>query len=41
MFKRFLWYAKWQEWPGDPKFITDWNIREFLAYVSSQQVAGY
>src|SRR3989304_9688844 len=33
--KRFLWYAKWQDWPEDSKLITDWNIREFLAYVST------
>ena len=34
MLKRFLWYAEWQGWPEDAKLITEWNIREFLAYVS-------
>jgi len=35
MLKRFLWYAEKQEWPDDTRVITEWHIREFLAYVSS------
>ena len=32
--KRFLWYAAGQGWHEDSSLITEWNIREFLAYVS-------
>jgi site-specific recombinase XerD len=32
---RFFWYAKRQNWPDDARIITEWNIREFLGYVSS------
>jgi len=32
---RFQWYAKRQNWPDDAHLITEWYIREFLAYVSS------
>ena len=35
--KRFLWYSEQQEWPDDPRLITEWNIREFLAYVSENR----
>jgi site-specific recombinase XerD len=34
--KRFLWYTEQQNWPEDAKLITEWNIREFLAYVSGE-----
>jgi site-specific recombinase XerD len=30
--KRFLWYAEHQEWPDDVRLVTEWHIREFLAY---------
>jgi site-specific recombinase XerD len=32
--RRFLWYSDQQDWPDDAKLITEWNIREFLAYLS-------
>lgn len=32
---RFLWYAEQQNWSDDARLITEWYIREFLAYVSS------
>jgi site-specific recombinase XerD len=32
---RFLWYVKRQNWPDDARLITEWYIREFLGYVSS------
>ena len=28
-----MWYAKQQNWPDDVRLITEWNIREFLAYI--------
>jgi len=34
--RRFLWYADQQGWPNDIRLFTEWNIREFLAYVSSE-----
>jgi site-specific recombinase XerD len=34
--RRFLWYAERQEWPEDVRMITEWHIREFLAYVSGE-----
>jgi site-specific recombinase XerD len=34
--RRFLWYADQQEWPDDVRLITEWHIREFLAYVSGE-----
>ena len=35
--KRFIWFADRQNWPTDAKLITEWNIREFLAYVSGEE----
>ena len=35
--KRFLWYSVKQEWSDDIRIITEWNIREFLGYVGSQE----
>ena len=32
---RFLWFAEQQKWPSDARLITEWHIREFLAYVST------
>jgi len=32
---RFLWYAEQQGWPDDTRLITEWYIRDLLAYVSS------
>ena len=32
---RFLWYTEQQNWPDDARLITEWYIRDFLAYVSS------
>ena len=34
--KRFLWYAQRQHWPDDIRFLTEWQIREFLGYVAAQ-----
>jgi len=34
--KRFLWFAEKQEWPDDARLISEWNIREFLTYVSGE-----
>ena len=34
--RRFLWYAKKNEWPNNARLITEWHIREFLAYVSGE-----
>jgi site-specific recombinase XerD len=31
---RFLWYAEQQGWPDDARLITEWYLRDFLAYVS-------
>jgi site-specific recombinase XerD len=30
--RRFMWYAEQQQWPDDVRLITEWHIREFLAY---------
>ncbi len=34
--RRFLWFANQQEWPDDARLITEWHVREFLSYVSSE-----
>ncbi len=34
--RRFLWFAEKQGWPEDVRLINEWNVREFLAYVSEQ-----
>ena len=34
--RRFLWYCERQSWPDDVRLITEWHIREFLAYVASE-----
>ena len=34
--RRFLWYAEQQEWPDDVRLITEWYIREFLAYTGGE-----
>lgn len=34
--KRFLWHTIREDWPDDARFITEWHIREFLAYVSGK-----
>ena len=31
--RRFLWYAKQQQWPDNVCMITEWHIREFLGYI--------
>lgn len=33
---RFLWYVGGEDWPDDARLITEWQIREFLAYVASE-----
>ena len=33
--KRFLWYVEQQNWSDNARLITEWYIREFLGYVSS------
>jgi len=34
--RRFLWYAEHHEWPDDARMITEWHIREFLAYTGGE-----
>ena len=34
--RRFLWYADQQEWPDDVRLITEWYVREFLAYTGGE-----
>lgn len=34
--KRFLWFAEKQKWPEDIRMLTEWDIREFLAYVANE-----
>ncbi len=34
--RRFLWYAEHHEWPDDARLITEWHIREFLAYTGGE-----
>ena len=34
--RRFLWYADQQKWPDDVRLITEWYIREFLAYAGEE-----
>jgi len=34
--RRFLWYANQQEWLDDVRQVTEWHIREFLAYTGGE-----
>jgi len=34
--RRFLWYAEQQEWLDDVRLITEWHIRNFLAYTGGE-----
>jgi len=34
--RRFLWYAGRQGWSDDIRFLTEWQIREFLGYVGTE-----
>ena len=34
--RRFLWYVEKQDCPEDARLITEWHIREFLAYTASE-----
>lgn len=34
--RRFLWYAGRQGWSDDVRFLTEWQIREFLGYVGTE-----
>jgi site-specific recombinase XerD len=34
--RRFLWYAERQDWSDDIRFLTEWQIREFLGYVGTE-----
>jgi len=34
--RRFLWYAERQGWSDDIRFLTEWQIREFLGYVGTE-----
>ena len=34
--RRFLWYAQRQGWSDDIRFLTEWQIREFLGYVGTE-----
>jgi site-specific recombinase XerD len=33
---RFLWYSEQQGWPDDIRLLTEWHIREFLGYVTTE-----
>ncbi len=35
-FRRFLWYVERQRWSDDIRFLTEWEIREFLVYVGTE-----
>ncbi|MGD0856807.1 MAG: tyrosine-type recombinase/integrase [Dehalococcoidia bacterium] len=34
--RRFLWYADTRDWSDDIRSLTEWDFREFLAYVGNQ-----
>ena len=34
--RRFLWYAGRQGWSDDIRFLTEWQIKEFLGYVGTE-----
>lgn len=34
--KRFLWYSQRKGWTDDIRMLTEWDIREFLAYVANE-----
>ena len=34
--KRFLWYVEQNDLPDDARLITEWDMREFFAYVSGE-----
>ena len=34
--RRFLWYTEQQQWPDGVCMITEWHIREFLAYTGGE-----
>jgi len=34
--KRFLWYSKKQSWSDNIRLLTEWHIREFLGYVTTE-----
>lgn len=34
--KRFLWYSEKQSWPDNIRLLTEWHIREFLGYVTTE-----
>jgi site-specific recombinase XerD len=34
--RRFLWYAERQGWSDDIRFLTEWQVREFLGYVGTE-----
>jgi len=34
--RRFLWYARERGWTDDARLLTEWEIREFLGYVSAE-----
>lgn len=34
--RRFIWYSDQQGWSDDARLITEWNIREFLSYISGE-----
>lgn len=34
--KRFLWYSQRQKWPDDIRMLTEWDIRDFLGYVTNE-----
>ena len=35
--KRFLWYSSKQNWSDDIRMVTEWNIREFMSYVATEE----
>ena len=34
--RRFIWYCDKQKWSGDIRFLTEWDIREFLGYTATE-----
>lgn len=34
--KRFIWYAQQKKWSEDIRVLTEWDIREFLGYVTNE-----
>ena len=35
MLRRFLWYAEKEGWPNEAQLLSEWQLRDFLGYLSS------